>query len=116
MNTELLLRVQQLMLEASPNTVHVVFYREGEFGFLPWHLLYLDSENYQEVFDQYKKDGGQLLGVIAMLVETADNGQSAFGYELCPGASEDLMERAKKTFPTFLMKQGIVEPLGTAQC
>jgi hypothetical protein len=110
---ELFFRVQQLAREASPNTMHLVFYREGEFGFLPVHV---EDENYKEVFDQYTKDGGQPLGYIAMLMETAENGQAAFGYEPWPGVSEDLMERAKKTFSTFLMTQGITEPLDAAQC
>ncbi len=102
---ETLLRLQ--MLARDSRIMAWAYYRDSTDSF----LLLPDVVYGTPAFDAAQKDaaqkGARLVAVVAWMKEAGPGGEALFGYEVMPGGSEEIAQRAKDVFREKVTEAGI---------
>jgi hypothetical protein len=104
-DTQMMLRIQ--MLERDSRIMAWAYYDEPTDSF----LLLPEADYGSPAFDAARKNavqkGAKLVAVVAWMNEAGPDGDALFEYEVMPGASEEIAQRAKDVFREKVIEAGI---------
>lgn len=104
-DTQMMLRIQ--MLERDSRIMAWAYYHDSTDSF----LLLPDADYGSPTFDAAQKEaaqkGAKLVAVVAWMKEAGPSGEALFEYEVMPGGSEAIAQRAKDLFRENVVEAGI---------
>jgi hypothetical protein len=95
------------MLERDSRVMALAYYdtETDKFLFLP------EADRGSSAFNRGMEDannkGAKLVAVVAWMKEAGENGEALFEYQLMPGATEEMAERAKAAFRVRVVEGGL---------